>query len=165
VTLATAPTAATAPVIGTITQPTCSVATGSVALSGLPASGTWTVTASPGGTTTTGTGTTTTFSGLTAGTTYTSSCYVKSAGLSSISVYYSTGAFGQTAPGVLTYDFLPNTATTTGLITGYSVIPVGNGWYRISLSQTATITMRLDNCKSSSNDGCHSTLMIQIMFM
>jgi len=68
--LNTAPVAATAPVIGTITQPTCTVSTGSVALSGLPA-GSWTVTASPGGTTTTGSGTTTTFSGLTAGTTYT----------------------------------------------------------------------------------------------
>ncbi len=65
-----APTVPTAPVIGTITQPTCTVATGSVALSGLPSSGTWTVTGSPSGTAT-GTGTTTTISGLTAGTTYT----------------------------------------------------------------------------------------------
>jgi len=61
----------TAPVVGTITQPTCSVSTGSVALSGLPSSGSWTVTASPGGTTIIGSGTTGTFSGLTAGTTYT----------------------------------------------------------------------------------------------
>ncbi len=67
----TQPTAPTAPVIGTITQPTCSVATGSADLSGLPSSGTWTVTVSPGGATSTGTGTTTTISGLTAGTTYT----------------------------------------------------------------------------------------------
>ena len=54
----------TAPIIGTITQPTCTLATGSVALSGLPASGTWTVMASPGNSITTGSGTTTTFSGL-----------------------------------------------------------------------------------------------------
>jgi gliding motility-associated-like protein len=66
-----APTVPTAPVVGTITQPTCSVSTGSVALSGLPGSGSWTVTASPGGATTTGSGTTTAFSGLTANTTYT----------------------------------------------------------------------------------------------
>jgi gliding motility-associated-like protein len=65
------PVTPTAPVIGTITQPTCAVATGSVALSGLPSSGTWTVTASPGGATITGTGTTGNFTGLTAGTTYT----------------------------------------------------------------------------------------------
>ena len=66
------PATPTAPVVGTITQPTCSVATGSVVLSGLPATGTWTLTRSPGGVTTTGTGTSTTISGLSAGTfTYT----------------------------------------------------------------------------------------------
>ena len=58
----------TAPIVGTITPPTCALATGSVALSGLPATGTWTVTTTPGGFTTTGTGATTTFSGLVAGT-------------------------------------------------------------------------------------------------
>ena len=56
-----------APVVETITQPTCSVATGRVILTGLPASGTWTLTRSPGGTATTGTGTSTTISGLAAG--------------------------------------------------------------------------------------------------
>lgn len=65
------PTVPTAPIVGSITQPTCSVTTGSVALSGLPSSGSWTVTASPGGATTTGTGTTTTFAGLAGGTSYT----------------------------------------------------------------------------------------------
>ncbi len=63
------PGAPTAPVIGTITQPTCTVATGSIALSGLPASGTWTVTGSPSGSAT-GTGTTTMISGLAAGASY-----------------------------------------------------------------------------------------------
>ena len=62
------PTAPSAPVVGTITQPTCSVATGSVALSGLPATGVWTVIFYPTGGTFTGTGTTTTKSGLVAGT-------------------------------------------------------------------------------------------------
>ena len=65
-----APATPTVPVIGTITQPTCTVSTGSIALSGLPASGTWTVTGSPSGSAT-GTGTTTTISGLAAGTSYT----------------------------------------------------------------------------------------------
>ncbi|GAA4212602.1 hypothetical protein GCM10022289_43680 [Pedobacter jeongneungensis] len=59
-----------APVIGTITQPTCATATASVALSGLP-SGNWTVTRSPGNVTTTGNTTTTTISGIPAGATYT----------------------------------------------------------------------------------------------
>ncbi len=57
-----------APLIGSITQPTCGVATGSVILSGLPASGVWTLTRSPGNVTTTGTGTSTTITGLAAGT-------------------------------------------------------------------------------------------------
>ena len=64
----TQPATPTAPVVGTITQPTCAVATGSVVLSGLPATGTWTLTRTPGGTTTTGSGTSTTITGLTAGT-------------------------------------------------------------------------------------------------
>jgi hypothetical protein len=66
------PVTPTAPTVGTITQPTCSVATGSVVLNNLPSSGTWTLTRSPGGATTTGSGTSTTISGLATGTyTYT----------------------------------------------------------------------------------------------
>ena len=57
------------PTVGIITQPTCTVATGSVVLSGLPETGTWTLTISPGGTATTGTGSSTIISGL-AGQTY-----------------------------------------------------------------------------------------------
>jgi len=55
-----------APTVGTITQPTCAVATGSVVLTGLPSSGIWTI--NPGSIT--GTGTTRTITGLVAGTTY-----------------------------------------------------------------------------------------------
>ncbi|MDZ4795056.1 MAG: RICIN domain-containing protein, partial [Bacteroidota bacterium] len=62
------PAAPTAPVVGIITQPTCTLPTGSVVLSGLPASGSWTITRSPGAVITTGTGTSTTISGLAAGT-------------------------------------------------------------------------------------------------
>ena len=65
------PATPSAPSVGTITQPTCSVATGSVILNGLPSTGTWTLTRTPGGTTT-GTGVSTTLSGLPTGTyTYT----------------------------------------------------------------------------------------------
>ena len=60
------PTTPTAPVIGTITQTTCSSNKGTIALSGLP-SGTWTVTAT-GGTTITGSTTTANFTNLSAGT-------------------------------------------------------------------------------------------------
>ncbi len=61
------PPTPTPPVVGTITQPTCALSTGSVALSGLPATGIWTITRSPGGIITTGTGTTRTITGLEAG--------------------------------------------------------------------------------------------------
>jgi gliding motility-associated-like protein len=57
-----------APLPGTITSPTCTVPTGSVVLSGLPSTGTWTLTRNPGSITTTGTGTSTTISGLVSGT-------------------------------------------------------------------------------------------------
>ena len=57
------PATPTAPTVGTITQPTCSEATGSVVLGGLP-TGSWTI--NPGGIS--GTGTSTTISGLATGT-------------------------------------------------------------------------------------------------
>ncbi len=62
------PLTPTVPIVGTITQPSCEIPSGSVVLEGLPASGTWTLTRMPGGTTTTGTGTSTTITGLLAGT-------------------------------------------------------------------------------------------------
>ncbi len=61
-------TAPSTPTVGTVTQPTCTVSTGSVVLNGLPSSGTWTITRNPGSVTTTGTGTTKTLTGIPAGT-------------------------------------------------------------------------------------------------
>ncbi|MFV5697155.1 T9SS sorting signal type C domain-containing protein [Flavobacterium sp. ZT3R17] len=58
------PSTPSAPIVGAITQPTCAIGTGSVVLSGLPSSGTWTI--NPGGYT--GSGTSTTISGIAAGT-------------------------------------------------------------------------------------------------
>ena len=56
------------PRIGTITQPSCDVSTGSVVLTGLPSGGEWTITRSPGGITTSGSGSSTTLSEIPAGT-------------------------------------------------------------------------------------------------
>ena len=53
-----------APVIGLIVQPTHEVPTGSLVLIGLPSSGSWTVTRTPGNLITTGTGTSITITGL-----------------------------------------------------------------------------------------------------
>jgi len=66
----------TKPIVGNVTQPTCSLATGSVNLSGLPTIGTWTVYATPvsgSGSATlslTGSGSNATFSGLNQSTVY-----------------------------------------------------------------------------------------------
>ena len=54
----------TAPIVGVITQPTCALATGSVVLSDLPSTGTWTLTRNPGNVPTSGSGTTATISNL-----------------------------------------------------------------------------------------------------
>jgi gliding motility-associated-like protein len=62
------PSSPTAPVVGIITQPTCAISTGTVVLSGLPVTGNWTLTRTPGGLTFSGTGTTATISALPAGT-------------------------------------------------------------------------------------------------
>lgn len=64
----TQPASPSAPLIGTVSQPTCSISTGSVVLNGLPAADTWTITRNPDGATITGTGTTATISAILAGT-------------------------------------------------------------------------------------------------
>jgi gliding motility-associated-like protein len=57
-----------APAVGTIAPPGCSLPTGSVVLSGLPATGAWTLIRYPGTVSVTGTGTSSTITGLTSGT-------------------------------------------------------------------------------------------------
>lgn len=71
-----------APIVGSITQPTCDLATGSVNLSGLPISA-WVVTANPGGMQITGSSSTATFNGLSAGQTYTFTVTLNSSGCTS----------------------------------------------------------------------------------
>ncbi|HEX2969983.1 MAG TPA: T9SS type A sorting domain-containing protein [Bacteroidales bacterium] len=58
----------TAPLVGTINQPDCNKATGSVVLNNLPVPGNWVITKNPGGTTISGSGTDITISGLATGT-------------------------------------------------------------------------------------------------
>jgi gliding motility-associated-like protein len=62
------PATPSTPVVGTVTQPTYTVPTGSVNLSGLPVSGSWTLTVYPDGTLITGTGSTRLVTGLEPGT-------------------------------------------------------------------------------------------------
>ena len=94
------------PTVGTITQPTCALATGSVALSGLPSSGSWTITATPATSGLTGlTGTNinnTTIGGLTANTSYT--------------FIVSNGTCSSTASLAAVVNSVPATATWNGTV-------------------------------------------------
>ena len=65
--IASQPAIPGAPVVGSITTPSCSVPTGSVTLSDLPATGNWILTRYPGTVTSNGTGTSITLNGLPAG--------------------------------------------------------------------------------------------------
>jgi hypothetical protein len=121
------PLTPTAPTDGSITQPTCTVATGSVVLNGLPSTGAWTLTRTPGGTTTTGTGTSTTISGLAAGT-YTFNVTNASGCISSASanVFIDAQPLTPTAPaiGTITQPTL-NVPTGSVVLNG---LPVTGIW-------------------------------------
>ncbi len=119
------PVTPSAPVPGLITQPSCLVATGSVVLSGLPSAGNWTVTMSPGGTTTTGSGTTTTVSAVPPGTyTFTVTSPNGCTSVPSASVVVNIQPFRPAAPviGVITQ---PTCAVATGTIVLNS-LPAGS---------------------------------------
>ena len=121
------PVTPTAPIAGTITQPTCSVATGSVVLNGLPPSGTWTLTRTPGGVTTTGTGTSTTTSGLVTGTyTYTVTSASGCISVASANVVINAQPTKPTAPtlGIITQ---PTCAVATGSVV-LSNLPLSGTW-------------------------------------
>jgi gliding motility-associated-like protein len=120
------------PVVGTITEPTCTVATGDVNLTGLPSTGNWTLTRSPGNILISGSGTATSIQGLTQGSyTYT---VTNSAGCTS----QSTGIIIITAQPVLPSPPVVGTITapTCSLMTGSVVLnglPTGTNW---SLTRT-----------------------------
>ncbi|NRS90735.1 putative repeat protein (TIGR01451 family) [Flavobacterium sp. 7E] len=130
------------PTIGTITQPNCITSTGSVALRGLPSSGSWKVTASP--TTAsliglTGTGATTTVSGLTAGTTYTftvsnGSCTSGSSSNAVVNTVQTVNYNGSTWSGIPDLNKI-------GVITG-----------------TGTISSDVDLCSCTVNAGVEATV-------
>ena len=109
-----APTPPTAPTAGTITQPTCALATGSVILNGLPATGTWTI--NPGSIT--GTGVSTTISGLITGSyTYTVTNAGACTSVASSNIVISTQPTPPTAPAVGTI-----TQPSCSLVTGSAIL-------------------------------------------
>ena len=122
-----APSAPTAPIVGAITQPTCSVATGSVVLSGLPSSGSWTLTRTPGGVTTSGTGASITISGLLPGT-YTFTVTNSSGCISSASANVGINA-APTVPSALVVGAItqPTCSVATGSVE-LSGLPSSGSW-------------------------------------
>ncbi len=165
-----APVTPTAPTLGPITQPTCSVATGSVTLNGLPSSGTWTLTRNPGGTTTTGTGTSTNITVLAPGTytwtvTNTDGCTSNASvpvvintqpvtppapvvgAITHPTCEVSTGSVvlgGLPPAGTWTLTRNPGGTTTTGSGTGTTVSGVPSGTYTWTVTNT-------DGCTSNAS--------------
>ena len=120
-----APPAPTAPIVGTITHPaSCSAATGSVVLNGLPSTGTWTI--NPGAIS--GTGTTTTISNLIPGT-YNFSITTDAGCISdpSADVFINAPPTAPTAPrvGTITQPSACATPTGTVVLTG---LPATGTW-------------------------------------
>jgi gliding motility-associated-like protein len=68
VTIIQGPDIAGIPVIGSVTQPSCNISTGSIFITGLPSTGSWTLIRQPDGVIYSGTGTNTTVTGIQAGT-------------------------------------------------------------------------------------------------
>jgi len=163
------PLAPSAPLIGVVTQPTCNTPTGTVALSGLPATA-WTVTATPGGTTITGSSTTASFSGLAANTSYTFTVTLISNGCTSdestpamINAQPATpvapvpGAITQptctTPTGTVVLGGLPATSWTVTAIPGGATITGTAGTATFSglspnTTYTFTVTLALSGCTS-----------------
>jgi hypothetical protein len=125
------------PTVGTITQPTCTVSTGSVVLSNLPATGTWTVTITPVGTTTTGTETSTTISALAAGT-YTFTVTNESGCTSPASANVVINA-QPTVPPAPTANPATNPPTQTSFTANWSSTATATG-YRLDVSTNSAFT-------------------------
>ena len=127
VTVNTQPATPSAPAVGAVTQPSCAVATGSVVLSGLPATGTWTLTRTPGNVTTTGTGTSTTINGLATGTysyTVTNASGCISANSANVTVNTQPATPSAPAVGAVTQ---PSCAVATGSVV-LSGLPATGTW-------------------------------------
>ncbi|MFZ2285479.1 MAG: gliding motility-associated C-terminal domain-containing protein [Bacteroidales bacterium] len=115
------------PVPGPVTQPSCASPTGSVTLSGLPATGTWTLTRSPGGITTVGSGTSILITGLEPGIytyTVTNEAGCTSGPSANIPVIAGPAIPGAPVPGSVTQ---PSCNVSTGSVI-LSGLPAAGSW-------------------------------------
>jgi len=142
------PSSPTAPVAGTITHPTCAISTGSVVLSGLPSTGTWTVTRNPGGVTRTGTGPTASITAIPSGT-------------FTFTVTNSTGCISPPSADVVV-DAQPPTpaAPSVGLIIPPTCTLATGSVELIGLPSTGTWTLtRLPGAVTTTGTGSSITIM------
>ncbi|MBF6653243.1 hypothetical protein C3B47_10140, partial [Flavobacterium columnare] len=159
----------TAPIISSITQPSCNVSTGSVSFNNLPSSGTWTVTASPSGTSITGSGTNAIFNGLTGNNTYTFTVTNSNGCTSAVSAQVLINAQPATpnAPlaGAVTH---PTCATATGSfqIIGYNSNSVYNfNPAVLNISATGVVTANAGTYTFTETNaaGCTSAVSAQVL--
>jgi gliding motility-associated-like protein len=161
------PTAPASPVIGSISHPTCANSTGSVVLSGLPSSGSWTLTRSPGGVTISGTGTSATVSPLPSGThtfsvTNSTGCTSASSGNVVINAQPpipSAPSVGTITPptcilstGSVTFSGLPSAGTWTIIRYPGTVINTGTG----TTTTITALTSGTYNYTVTTAEGCLS---------
>ena len=120
------PGSPTAPVIGPITQPTCSLGTGSVVLNGLPSAGIWTVTMTPTNRIVTNSGTTTTITAIAPGTyTFTVTAANACISPSSVQAVINAQPLTPSAP-VVSNITQPTCAVATGTVVLNSLPATGN---------------------------------------
>ena len=143
ITLNAQPTTPTAPGATVSAQPTCTIATGTVALIGLPASGSWTVTTT-GGATLSGYGGTANFTNLAAGT-YTFTV--------------SNGSCTSVASSGITINVQPSTpATPTAGVTAQPTCFVPTGTILVS-SSTAGLTFSIDGTNYTNISGSFTNVI------
>jgi len=136
ITIIAVPTIPTAPIVGTPTQPSCLIPTGSVVLSGLP-TGTWTITKSPGGETYTATGSNYTVTNLASGTyTFTVSNGTCSSSASTNVVINAVPIQSEPIVGLLVQ---PTCTVTTGSVT-LNGLPSTGSWTLTRIPDGVTLT-------------------------
>ncbi|HLN21770.1 MAG TPA: gliding motility-associated C-terminal domain-containing protein [Bacteroidales bacterium] len=173
VTIINAPQPPAAPVPGTVTQPTCETSTGSVQLTGLPSTGTWTVSGTPGDISRTGNGTILNIQGLSAATysftvTFPAGC--KSAPSANIIINSPPPTLPAPVPGT---PVQPSCTTPTGSVI-ISGLPASGNWIltrnpgNVSTQGTGASVEITGlppgnyNFSVASSDGCRSPLSSQV---
>ncbi|HEX2920043.1 MAG TPA: gliding motility-associated C-terminal domain-containing protein [Bacteroidales bacterium] len=162
-----------APIIRTITQPTCESATGSVELTGLPSQGTWTLTRFPGNLSATGTGSSVVVRNLMSETyTFTVTNPAGCTSASSQGVTISRQPNTPATP-ILSNVVQPSCSVATGSVV-VSNLPSTGTWTLIRLPDNISVqgtgsTLQVSgmpggnyNFRVSNSDGCTSSLSTQL---